>query len=171
MTDQSAVRPVDRTDPPGQAAEKEALVARLDFLRATVVNKVAGLSTDQATTASTPPSTLTPAGIVRHLTLVERSWFAVDFAALDVPDPWAHEHRGGFEPTPGETPSQLVDDYVAECARSNQVIAGHDLDETARGSDLDFDLRYAVVHLVEETARHCGHLDLLREAIDGSVGE
>ncbi|TDE10094.1 DinB family protein [Jiangella asiatica] len=171
MTDVDAVVPLDRVEPPLRANEKDALVLRLDFLRETVVNKVAGLSTEQATTASVPPSTLTPAGIVRHLMCIERWWFAIDFAAMDVPEPWSDDDAGGFDLAPGESLATVVRTYLAECARSNEVIAAHDLDEVARGEGMDFDLRYAVVHVIEETARHCGHIDLLREAIDGTVGE
>ncbi|MBA3251667.1 MAG: DUF664 domain-containing protein, partial [Geodermatophilaceae bacterium] len=65
----------------------------------------------------------------------------------------------------------LVEEYVAECERSRQVIAGCSLDGRAQGPDLDFTLRYALAHMVEETVRHCGHLDLLRESIDGSRGQ
>ncbi|RIQ31186.1 DinB family protein [Jiangella rhizosphaerae] len=172
MTDVDAVVPLTRVEPPLRAAEKDALVLRLDFLRETVVNKVAGLSTAQATTAPVPPSTLTPAGIVRHLMCVERWWFALDFAALpDVPEPWGEHDAGGFDLEPGETLASVVRTYLAECARSNEVIAAYSLDDVARGEGMDFDLRYAVVHMIEETGRHCGHLDLLREAIDGAVGE
>ncbi|WP_026877875.1 DinB family protein [Jiangella gansuensis] len=171
MTDVDAVVPLDRVQPPQRAGEKEALVLRLDFLRETAVNKVAGLSTEQALTAALPPSALTPAGIVRHLMCVERWWFAIDFAAMDVPEPWSDDDIGGFELAPGESLATVVRTYLAECARSNEVIAAHGLDEVARGEGMEFDLRYAVIHLIEETGRHCGHLDLLREAIDGSVGD
>lgn len=172
MADDDAVVPLQRVVPPLRANEKDALVVRLDFLRETVVNKVAGLSTAQATTTSVPPSTLTPAGIVRHLMCSERWWFAIDFAALDVPEPWSTEdEEGGFDLKPGETLASVVRTYLAECARSNEVIAAHDLDEVARSDGMDFDLRYALVHMIQETGRHCGHLDLLREAIDGSVGQ
>ncbi|PZF84486.1 DinB family protein [Jiangella anatolica] len=173
MTDAAdSVVPLERVVPPERAGEKDALVLRLDFLRETVVNKVAGLTTEQATTASVPPSALTPAGIVRHLMCVERWWFALDFAALpDVPEPWGEHDAGGFELVPGETLASVVRSYLAECARSNEIIAAHSLDEVARGEGMEFDLRHAVIHLIEETGRHCGHLDLLREAIDGAAGD
>ncbi|WP_053206488.1 DinB family protein [Jiangella muralis] len=172
MTDADSVVPLERVVPPLRAGEREALVLRLDFLRETVVNKVAGLSLAQATTAPSPPSTLTPAGIVRHLMCVERWWFALDFAALpDVPDPWGEHDIGGFELTPDETLASVVRSYLAECALSNEVVAAHALDDVARGEGMEFDLRYALIHLIEETGRHCGHLDLLREAIDGTVGQ
>ncbi|PSL08379.1 uncharacterized protein DUF664 [Haloactinopolyspora alba] len=165
------VVPLQRAQPPQQAREKKALVTRLDFLRETAVNKVAELDSAQAVRTSVPPSTLTPAGVVRHLMGIERRWFAIDFAASDVPAPWTDDGAGGFALEPGETVVGVVRSYLAECARSNEIIATHDLDDVAQGEGLDFDLRYAVIHLIEETARHCGHLDLLREAIDGRVGQ
>ncbi|WP_157987486.1 DinB family protein [Jiangella endophytica] len=170
MTDADSVVPLERVVPPLRADEREALILRLDFLRETVVNNVAGLSLVQATTAPVAPSTLTPAGIVRHLIGVERWWFAFTFAALpEVTDPWAGDD-GGFELAPGESLATVVRSYLAECARSNEIVTAHSLDDVAGRDGHDFDLRYAVLQLVEETARHCGHLDLLREAIDGAAG-
>jgi Protein of unknown function (DUF664) len=169
-----SVTPVDRVRPPEDAPEKETLAGLLDFLRATVVNKVAGLTDEQANLASAAPSTLTSAGLVRHLTGVERFWFTIDFAGLDVPWPWTDndEDAGSFRPLgDGERLTDLVSAYLAECQRSRDIVAGADLDERASGEGMNFILRYALAHMVEETARHCGHLDLLREAIDGQRGQ
>jgi hypothetical protein len=157
-----------RTRPATDTGEVTMLAEMMDFLRATVVHKVSGLSDADAFTATVPPSTLTPAGVVKHLTIVERWWFSIDFANADVPEP---EPGGQFDIEPGDTLAALVDAYVAECERSRQAIAGESLDELARGKDVYFNLRYALVHMIEETARHCGHLDLLRECIDGETGE
>ena len=72
----------------------------------------------------------------------------------------------------GTTLADLLAAYEAECERSRGDRRGaNDLDELARGDGVDFSLRYAVAHMVEETGRHCGHLDLLREALDGTTGE
>ena len=60
--------------------------------------------------------------------------------------------------------------YVEECERSRRAVADAALDDPARGEGMDFTLRYAFVHMIQETARHCGHLDLLRETTDGAVG-
>src|SRR4051794_5767801 len=147
------------------------LESMLDFYRATVVNKVAGLTDDQAFTAAVPPSTLTPATVVKHLTGTERFWFSIDFAALDVPWPWTDDDlHGNFRIEDGATLARIVGDYLEECERSRQAIAHADLDDSARGENMDFTLRFALLHMIEETARHCGHLDLLREATDGVVG-
>jgi hypothetical protein len=161
-----------RVRPPEAAAERETLVGLLDFLRATVVHKVSGLSDEQAFSSPAPPSTLTPAGLVKHLTGVERFWFSIDFANADLPWPWPEDNpHGGFPLESSDTLAGLVAAYVAECERSNGVISGHGLDDLARAPDMTFNLRYAVAHMIEETARHCGHLDLLRERIDGATGE
>jgi len=147
------------------------LESMLDFYRATVVSKVAGLTDTQAFTATVLPSTLTPATVVKHLAGTERFWFSIDFANLDVIWPWPEgDLHGNFRIEPGDTLAGIVADYVEECASSRRAIADADLDDSARGDDMDFTLRFALLHMIEETARHCGHLDLLREATDGVVG-
>jgi hypothetical protein len=145
----------------------------LDFLRDTVVNKVAGLTDQQAFARPVHPSALTPAGVVKHLTGVERFWFAIDFAALDVEWPWTEDNpHGNFPLAPTDTLADLVAAYRAECTRSRDITAAAaSLDDLAKGEDMTFNLRYALTHLIEETARHLGHLDLLRESTDGTVGE
>jgi hypothetical protein len=168
----SSVAPVNRVRPPETAPERETLDSLLDFLRATVVNKVAGLTDEQGFAAPVPPSRLTPAGVVKHLTGVERFWFSIDFAGGDLPWPWTDDDpHGGFPLADGDTLASVVAGYLAECERSRAAVAGADLDDVARGEGMAFTLRYALAHMVEETARHCGHLDLLREVTDGQTGE
>jgi len=162
---------IERTRPPEHGTEREILVGLLDFLRATVVRKVVGLTGEQARSRPVPASALTPLGVVKHLTGVERFWFSIDFAGLDLPWPWPEGGHGGFPLEDDDTVDGLVADYLAECERSNAVVARAELDEKSRGEGVDFVLRYALAHMVEETARHCGHLDLLRERIDGSTGQ
>jgi len=163
---------MERIRPPESGTERETLVGLLDFLRSTAVHKVEGLTDEQAFGTPVPPSTLTPAGVVKHLTGIERFWFSVDFAGADVPWPWTDENpHGNFPLAPGDTLAGIVEEYLAECERSRQAIAGADLDDPARGEGMTFNLRYALAHMVEETARHCGHLDLMRERIDGQTGE
>lgn len=147
------------------------LESMLDCYRATVVNKVAGLTDAQAFTAAVAPSTLTPATVVKHLAGTERFWFSIDFAGLDVTWPWTDDDlHGNFRIETGDSLAAIVADYVEECASSRRAIAHADLDDSAHGEDMDFTLRFAMLHMIEETARHCGHLDLLREATDGAVG-
>jgi hypothetical protein len=162
---------VKRAERVEDGTELATLNSTLDFLRDTVVLKVTGLSDDEAASRPVPASALTPAGVVKHLTGVERFWFSIDFAGLDMPHPWPDDDRhGAFALAPGDTVAGLVAAYQAECALSRQAIAGADLGARARGEGMDFVLRYALTHMIEETARHCGHLDLLRESIDGDRG-
>ena len=162
---------VERINPIKDGTELQTLTSVLDFLRATAVNKVAGLTDAQAFSAAVPPSTLTPATVVKHLAGTERFWFSIDFANLDVTWPWPDDDlHGNFRIEPGDTLAAIVDGYIEECEKSRRAIADADLDDSARGEDMDFTLRFAMIHMIEETARHCGHLDLLREATDGSVG-
>jgi hypothetical protein len=168
MTD---VPTVARSRPIQQGPEREMLESMLDFYRATVVTKVSGLTDTQAFTAAVPPSTLTPATVVKHLAGTERFWFSIDFAGLDVAWPWPDDDlHGNFRIEPGDSLATIVADYVEECASSRRAIADFRLDDAARGDDMDFTLRFAMLHMIEETARHCGHLDMLREVTDGSVG-
>jgi hypothetical protein len=167
-----SVHPVERRRPPEDGPETDMLRGMLDFFRATVVNKVAGLDDQQAFAAPVPPSTLTPAGLVKHLSGTERFWFSIDFAGLDVRWPWPDDDpHGGFALEEGDTLASIVEEYLRECERSRAAIGGASLDDRARGADMSFTLRYALVHMIEETARHCGHLDLLREVTDGQTGQ
>jgi hypothetical protein len=170
--DEPLVGAVERIRPPESGDERATMAGLLDFLRATVVNKVAGLTDEQAFGHPVSPSALTPAGVVKHLTGVERFWFAIDFAGQDVEWPWTEEDpHGNFPIGPDDTLPALVSAYCAECARSREITAAHSLDDVARGEDMTFNLRHAIAHLIEETARHLGHLDLLRESTDGTTGE
>jgi hypothetical protein len=164
---------ITRTRPPEDADERSTFTGLLDFLRATVELKITGLTEQQAFARPVSPSALTPAGVVKHLTAVERFWFAIDFAGLDLEWPWTEDDpHGGFPIAPGDTVDSILTAYRAECARSREIVAASSLDDRARSAEgLTFTLRYALAHIVEETARHLGHLDLLRESTDGQVGE
>jgi hypothetical protein len=168
----SGITPVPRKRPPQDAPERDTLTGLLDFLRATVVNKVAGLRDEQAFRTPIPPSRLTPAGVVKHLTGVERFWFSIDFGGADLPWPWPDDDpHGNFRLVEGDSLATIVSSYLEECERSRAAIENAGLDDRAESPEMNFTLRYALAHLIEETARHCGHLDLLRERIDGSTGE
>ncbi|MFG1911705.1 DinB family protein [Kribbella sp. NPDC048928] len=163
---------IARIRPPEDADERGTLTGLLDFLRATVELKLTGLTEQQAFARPVTPSALTPAGVVKHLTGVERFWFAIDFAGQDVEWPWTDEDpHGCFPLAPDDTVAGLLAAYRTECARSRRIIAAASFDDIARSEGMTFNLRYAVAHLIEETARHLGHLDLLRESTDGEVGE
>lgn len=160
-----------RTRPTETGDEPDSLIEMLDFLRATVVTKAHGIDDEVARTRFVPASELTIASVVKHLTGVERFWFSIDFANLDVEHPWTDDDpHGNFRLDADETLEQLVHGYIAECDRSRAAIEGFSLDARARAEGMHFNLRYALVHMIEETARHCGHLDLIREQADGTRG-
>lgn len=162
---------VERQPARERGTELEVLTSMLDHYRATVVLKVQGLTEEQARRRPVPASDLTVIGLVRHLAATERWWFPLDFAALDIEPLYPDgDPDGGFTPAAGDTLGSVVALYEAECERSRAAIAGHEPDAVARGEGMDFSLRYALVHMIEETARHCGHLDLLVETIDGRRG-
>jgi hypothetical protein len=164
--------PTERVPPPERGSEREILAGTLAYLRAAIVRKAEGLTDEQARRAPVPPSTMTPAGIVKHLTGTERFWFSIDFAGLDLEHPWPDDDRhGAWAPASGDTLAGLIEAYRAECARSEAAVARYELDEAARADGMDFLLRYAYTHMIQETARHAGHLDLLREVIDGTRGQ
>ena len=162
----------ERTRPVEDGDEWTTLTSMLDFLRATVVMKVDGLTDEQAFATPVPPSTLTLAGLVKHLSGTERFWFSIDSAGHDLTWPWPEDDpHGGFPIEEGDSLAALVDAYEQECARSRAAIVGARLDDRAKSPDLSFTLRFALTHMIQETARHCGHLDLMREVTDGRTGQ
>lgn len=161
---------------PALEDELVTLTSILDCQRATVIRKVAELTDEQGRNRPVLPSTMTPMGLVKHLTAVERWWFSIDFAARDVPPPWPEDTEqsyDGFELSDIDTMAGVIESYIKECAASREVVAAaRSLDQKAKQPPgQPFNLRYAILHMIEETARHNGHLDLMREAIDGSTGE
>lgn len=170
-----------RADPPPQADEFTSLTAFLDFQRATVLLKVEGLGCDQLGWAAVPTTTLTLAGLVKHLALVEDSWLQETFLGRPLPQPWASapfdaDPDWEFSSAVGDDPKELVGLYLAAIRRSRDAVAAAgSLDQLSvhvgRREGRTFSLRWILLHLVEETARHAGHADLLREAVDGRTGE
>jgi uncharacterized damage-inducible protein DinB len=165
------------TDPRG--GERELLGQYLNFQRETVLAKTAGLSRDQMAQAH-EPSSLTLAGLLLHLALVEESWMEERFLGLPVREPWAGidfdaDPEWEFRTSAALEPERLRQRYRKACERSRQAAVQADgLDQLSVQPLRDgrrFTLRWVLLHLLEETARHAGHADLLREAIDGTVGE
>lgn len=159
---------------PRVAPEREALVAYLEHYRATVEMKCHGLTSEQARARPMPPSTLSMHGIVRHLAGVERWWFQQNFERRDVPFLFFTDDQPDldFEPPSDADFAGDLATWRSECAVSRDIVAAHDLDDTARPLDWyeDIDLRWLVLRMITEYARHCGHVDLLREGIDGRTG-
>lgn len=164
----------DRPRIPRLADERTALTAYLDFHRATVEMKCRGMTAEQARSRSIAPSTMSLHGLVRHLAGVERWWFQQNFERRDVPFLFFTQDEPDldFDPPPDADFATDLATWRAECAVSRDIVAAHGLDDTARPLDRDddVDLRWLLLRMIAEYARHCGHLDLLRERIDGATG-
>jgi uncharacterized damage-inducible protein DinB len=167
-----------RTIPALEGSERDLLASYLDFQRETVLMKAEGLTGDQMAQALAP-STLTLGGLLNHLALVEDSWMQVRFLGKKEAEPWAGvdwkaDPDWDFHRAAELAPGELQERYRAACERSRDVLAEasslDDLSVKTLGGKR-FSLRWVVLHLIEETARHAGHADLLRQAIDGVVGE
>jgi hypothetical protein len=157
-------------EPAHRGDERTALVGFLQRQRDLVAWKVTGAPDDVLRAVATPTG-LTLPGVVRHLEHVERSWIRDKFAGqADLPYAWTDEDPDGELHVPADiTMARLLADYAAEAALCDAVVAAASLDDvSARGG---FTLRWILLHLIEETARHLGHVDLLRENADGMVGE
>ena len=169
---------VKRPSGPNVAGEREAAEGLLDYHRATLLWKCAGLTGEQLATRSVPPSSMSLLGLVRHLADVERGWFRQKLAKEDVPDLYrtSTSRNGDFD---GVDPAGAEADfstYAAEVEVARAVLARYDYDDTftfrhRNGVEETIDVRALVLHMIEEYARHNGHADLLRESVDGLTGE
>ncbi|MFK4119759.1 DinB family protein [Streptomyces longwoodensis] len=171
--DTSGTLPDGRPVPPLTGDERSQLVGWLDFHRATLEAKCAGLDDAQLRRASAEPSALTLLGLVQHLAEVERTWFQRVVAGLDVPP--VFEEATGYTLAPDRGLDEVLAAWRGEVARGRELIAGRSLEDTGRLVDppmagLEVTLRWVLLHLLEEYARHNGHADILRERIDGTTG-
>jgi hypothetical protein len=149
----------------GTAGEREVLDAFLDFYRDVLVHKVRGVGDEDAARRLVPSRT-TLTGLVRHLTVVERNWFhrLTDDAVGEQGDSWALADTDTLE--------AALAAYEDACSRSRTAAAGFSLDDVVSHPDIDrVSLRWIYIHMIEETARHTGHADILRELTDGATGE
>jgi len=160
------VMPGDHHTPWTLAGEKETLADFLDYLRDAVIRKASGLP---AATVRRPmvDSGTSLLGLIKHLTRVEIAWFQYAFAGADVRVP-------GDDLTDDDEPQAVIDDYQMAITVSNRIVAeAADLTQPAKRRAVapePMSLRWILVHMIEETGRHAGHADILREQIDGSVG-
>lgn len=163
-----------RPEPPLSSTEKEMLLGFLDFLRGTIVCKLDGLSEAQARQTH-PPSTMSLIAIAQHLTYVERYWFRQIFNGEDIEAPWTEADPDADWRISGDTTvANVISGYREERTLCDQIVDAASLDDHARGDrspDSPRQLRWILTHMIEETARHCGHADLIRESIDGQTGE
>jgi hypothetical protein len=155
-------------------SEREALASFLDIQRDAVIRKIEGL--DDATARKAPTtSSLSLLGIVKHCGLWERRWVQVVVAGRDFPDEWPNVPYTGmaedFVVDESDTVERWVAYYREQIEQSRAIAASTDLDApVARADIVGTNLRYVLYHLIEETARHAGHADIIRETLDGSTG-
>jgi uncharacterized damage-inducible protein DinB len=153
----------------------EVLLGYLAYFRSVLVAKLDGLPDTELRT-SRLPSGWTPLELLTHLTHVERRWLVWGFEGEPVPDPWGDARDGRWYVAPEETLDGLLEALRAQAERTREVVLAHDLGDVGRrgerweGAD-PATLERVLLHLVQEYARHIGHLDVVRELIDGTVGE
>jgi hypothetical protein len=164
-----------RTRPPYVADERTQLVGWLDLQRAIVRFKCEGLSEQDAHRVVLPSSPLmTVAGLVSHLRWTEHCWFEVAFLDRGTADnPQFGDVEDADFVVDGRSLGQVLDDYERQCAASNAIIAAASLDDLGRNQAFasgSASLRWMLLHMLEETGRHLGHLDAIRELLDGAKG-
>lgn len=173
----------DRTDPPLRADEFTTLLGYLNYHRDTLRHKTAGLDQDQLGRTH-PPSTLTLAGLLKHVALNEAHWFGYVLHDRPMPEPFASadwdsdidwELTTAVQDSPADL-RRLMDDAVRTAdANIAEAHATGGLDHPSARPSRDtgepFSLRWILLHMIEEYARHNGHADLIRESIDGATGE
>ncbi len=153
---------------PPAANERDTLLAFLDWYRTALLRKMEGLDRE-ALTRRLVPSDTTLLGLVKHMAYVERRWFRLAFMGEEG---LQRSPGGNFKIEEHETPEEIFASYRVEVERARAIVAGAHLDDRARAQDPRVrTLRWILVHMIEETARHCGHADILRELIDGRTGE
>ena len=172
-----------RVDPPLHADEVTMLRSYLTYHRDTLRWKCSGLTQDQLAQAL-PPSDMTLGGMMKHLAIVESSWFESVFAggkymppfdAVEWEEDWDWEWHTAHQDTPEELRA-LFDEAVRRAdAVVDEALARGGLEQESvrknRSGESTFTLRWILVHMIEEYARHNGHADLIRESIDGQKGE
>jgi uncharacterized damage-inducible protein DinB len=183
------VRPVSdaaddlRVDPPLHGDEVDTLRAFLTYHRDTLRRKCDGLTQEQLA-QQLPPSDMSLAGLMKHLTLVESQWFDYFFLGGEIAAPfdtvdWDADPDWEFDTARQDSPEALKTSYDETVRRVDLVVdealsrGGLDAESVRprRQTGETFTLRWILVHLIEEYARHNGHADLIRESVDGQKGE
>jgi uncharacterized damage-inducible protein DinB len=157
---------------PVAGTEKEVLTGFLDHYRATILAICEGLS-DEDLRRPMVPSGTTLLGMIKHLAYVERGWFRETIAGDQVEYPFdAEDPDADLRIERHESTEEILDLYRSECSRSRQIIGTVSLDDLVKGEErsADYNVRWVIVHMIEETARHAGHADIIREQLDGSTG-
>jgi uncharacterized damage-inducible protein DinB len=164
---------VERTSPPLAAQERAMLDAWLDFHRDTLALKCDGLTGGQLRRRAVPPSGLSLLGLVRHMAEVERQWFTMVLGGEQIPFHYITDDNpdGEFDDVDGADVAEAFATWRSECADARERAgAAPSLEVAVIQDGREFSLRWIMIHMIEEYARHNGHADLLRERIDGTVG-
>ncbi|MGH3647140.1 MAG: DinB family protein [Micromonosporaceae bacterium] len=175
MTQTEWIAPeVEREHAPRAVGEREMLDAWLEFHRQTLLMKCAGLTTEQLRLRSAEPSSLSLLGLVRHMAEVERWWFRSAWLEERLPWLFSTDEEEDLDFDGVDTADAEADfaTFRAEVEEARKAAAGRSLDDSfvgRRGHEIN--LRWVYVHMIEEYARHNGHADLIRERIDGAVGD
>lgn len=161
--------------------ERDTLLGFLAYYRAVLIDKSNGLSDEQARTTSVAPSDLNLMGLIRHMAEVERHWFRRILVDENVASIWsgsAHpsgDTDGDIHATSSDTLSESIAQLRAEITIADVNVAKFGLDDMAKRESRQNtgvpNVRWILVHMIEEYARHCGHADLIRECIDGVKGD
>lgn len=164
-----------RTDTPPSWDERTQLTTFLDYARATARAKCEGASPEDARRAPLPGSPLmTLCGLINHLRWVEYYWFQVVFLGEEDQGPWTDEDPDREMRIAVDIPlERLLAEYEEQSARYRELVAATDLDTPVKQPNRDGrhpDLRWVLLHLIEEISRHNGHLDVVRELVDGTTG-
>ncbi|WP_326633296.1 MULTISPECIES: DinB family protein [unclassified Streptomyces] len=164
----------NRIGPPSFGSERDMLRAFLDYHRATLAMKCEGLADEELRQRSMPPSTLSLLGLVRHMAEVERAWFRRVFEDNDAPMVWSDktDFQAAYDAS-ASTRGEAFDAWEAEVEKSRSIERQADSLDLAGYQprwDEEVSLRMVMVHVLLEYGRHNGHADLLREALDGTVG-
>jgi uncharacterized damage-inducible protein DinB len=149
------------------------LDAWLDFHRDTLAVKCDGLTGDQLRERAVPPSSLSLLGLVRHMAEGERQWFKMVFGGEQIPYHYYADDSpdAEFDDVDGADVAEAFETWRSECADARErAAAAPSVDVTGTQDGKEFSLRWIMIHMIEEYARHNGHADLLRERIDGTVG-
>ena len=159
------------------AAERATLLEFLGYQREALIGRLESLTEEQARSTPTA-SSLSLLSLIKHSATWERRWFQIIVAGRSVPGEWPEVpdvESGGTDPTfrlsDEDTIETVVADYREQSAASNEILTGFDLDAPcARADKIEESVRWVAVHMIEETARHAGHADIIRENIDGTRG-
>lgn len=158
-----------------RSSRTETLLEYLDYFRSVVLDKLDGLDDDDLRT-SRLPSGWSPLELLQHLIFVERRWLVWGFLGQPMADPWGDRQDDRWHVDPGVRPADLVQALRQQAALTREIAETHELDEVGRPGDRwagapPATLERILLHLVQEYARHAGHLDIVRELVDGRTGE